>query len=853
MKSIIYILLATIYLLLCAPLFDWWCNTWLGGLLGEITPTAFHDVLIMWIAVFGCIAAWWLPKTLSETGVRWGKIIALGLIYILAVESVAFNDRFVHFYFAPWFRYTDIIILIGLLFVAATKIKADKNQNKNDEPQSVSYHLYYDDMNEVDFLNRADLVENLYDRLTKTKRNKDVAISLAITGGWGSGKSWLLEHLQNKLKEKEEICITFKPWLYGEADMTRSFYQTLARQLNDKDINVLELKKAIADIDNDELVGLGRAFLSLFGIVTKNANRERLVDNIKKKLSELNRPIYVFVDDCDRLAKKELMQVLGMIRNTGDFPGLTYMMAFDKKVVGEIIGYETGMNYVEKMINLTIDLPPVNDEVIADYLNHAATDILGKHKTDNNPFNRIPITRYLPTVREAKKYLNLLQNDCKRLHHRFEKHHFNDSDFCLVELLKYRYPDFYYSLQTSPKKYLLYDNENWNSPAGLPHESALDGDKDLLRLLEAMFRNIKDSSNPYDIIGAANKDYFPLYFDMELDENYVDAEEFNKAVQEENLPQKIGEWIDGGYTGVMGLLCAAHGSMKRKDVFLSLIQFIWHQCDRIPGKNTLGALTYGYDGKNVRHGFKSIMDVIKKYPQIELLTFHHLTDTNNQSPNDDMDAMIQEGKYLLELMGIWLNELRSVKDTDYPYEEVRYYVETIWKRILEQADGDTVGTLDVIDILGECTLEDTFNSMVLPLVIQNPQRWLGATVLQLKDKDKDYYLLKNRGVQAIFGSLAKMYGEINKIVTYVADENKDYVNAYSSLINNMAYTLKNNTDLRIFEKDRYSALASGTLLGSPAMLPLKAAILRCHKESFWQGREIRIHREESTYYFDEEV
>ena len=218
-----------------------------------------------------------------------------------------------------------------------------------------------------------------------------------------------------------------------------------------------------------------------------------------------------------------------------------------------------------------------------------------------------------------------------------------------------------------------------------------------------------------------------------------------------------------------------------------------------------------------------------------------------------MDAMIQEGKYLLELMGIWLNELRSVKDTDYPYEEVRFYVETIWKKILEQADGDTVGTLDVIDILGECTLEDTFNSMVLPLVIQNPQRWLGATVLQLKDKDKDYYLLKNRGVQAIFGSLAKMYGEINKIVTYVADENKDYVNAYSSLINNMAYTLKNNTDLRIFEKDRYSALASGTLLGSPAMLPLKAAILRCHKESFWQGREIRIHREESTYYFDEEV
>ena len=855
MKSIVYLVLASLYLLLYATLFEWWCDTVVGRALGSITPSAYHDIVMLVIACLGSIIAWKLPNKLSDTGNKWGRIISIGIVYILLVTSFAFNENFVHFYYVPILRYTDVLILIGICFVLSSYMMGAKNPNhKKDELQEKTYHLYYDDVNEVDFLGRTQLVDNLYDRLIKTKRNEDVAISLAITGGWGSGKSWMLEHLYDKLKAKNKLCIVFKPWLYGDADMTRSFYQTLARQLKDKSIDVSEFKKAIADIDNDELIGLGRAFLSLFGVVTKNASREKLVDNIKDKLKDLNRPIYVFVDDCDRLAKKELVQVLGLIRNTGDFPGLTYVMAFDKIVVGKIIDDETGMNYVEKMINLTIELPPVNDEVIADYLNLAAADILNKMKSEENPYNRIQITNYLSTVREAKKYLNLLQNDYKRLHHRFEKHHFNDGDFCLVELLKYKYPDIYYNLQANPNRLLSYENYSWNSPSWFPRNTVFDEDKDLLNLMIAMFHGVKDSNNPYGIIGVANKEYFPLYFDMNLKDDYVDADEFNDAVKNNEIPQKIGTWMDKGYAGIMGLLCVAHGTMNRKDVFLSMIRFIWHQCDRIPGRNTFGELTYGYDGKNVRHGFKSIMDVINKHPQIELLAYQHLTDNLcDYDDEDDVDVMIKKGELSLELMGIMLNELKSIKHTDYPYEEVRYYVEALWHKILEQVNDNKLGTSDVMDILGECTLEDTFERMVLPLVAENPKRWLGATVLQIKDKDEEYYLLKSRWTHAIFGNLTKMQNEMYEIVEAVSNEDKDYVKTYMVLINNMQYTLNHIVNVSVFKKEKYIALSDSILLGSPAAMPMKVAKTKFSQEPFWQGNDIRIHREEARYFFEGEM
>lgn len=860
-KILILFIIAALFLLLHAPLFDWWCETRIGQLLSKVQTTFLNDIILFGLIVMGIITAILLSKKLSNKGKKWCRTFAFALIYILIIESFAFNDCFIHFLIIPFFRYSDVLIIVSLSFFIASFFE-NKEQNNPQEVKIESNGLiYYDDPEAPDFMGRSRLVDLLCKRLTETQWSYKSATGIAITGGWGTGKSWVLEHVKSKLEQLKEthhiICIDFKPWLYGETDMTKLFYQTLECVLKSDGLKIEELRKIISEIDKDELGGFGRAFLSAIGFVTNNSGREKTIQKIKDKLKISNYRIYVFIDDCDRLAHKELLQVLSLIRNTGDFPGLTYIAAFDKEVVQRVIGIENemGLNYVGKMFNLNIDLPPVNDEIIANYLFESASSFLGRYKEDNNPYLRVSITKYLYTVREAKKYLNLLFTDFKRLEKRFDKYHYHMGDFCLVELLKYKWPDFYYELLSNPFLYLKVNHNGWNSPAVTPIEHKFKEGSDLLPLLQALFRIHEDSVYLYDVIGVANLEYFPLYFENELDVHYVEKNEFNKAFEGTSLPQQINKWLDDDHTGILGLLCSIHNRVSRKDIFLSLCEYLWHCCERMDTTRNLEALKYGYEhnGHDAKHGFMTIMDVIEKTPQIYLLAFQHLTTIDNPEEKqvDSLEILIQSSNYTLELMGIMLNQLKNIPNTDYPYEEVRSYVIMLWNKAADNARNNDALTMDIIDVLRYCSLEDTFQLLALPLIAENPKRWLGATITKLHDEDKEYYLPKSRAVHAIFGSLNKLNEEMKKLVGSVRSEDKDYVEAYFNMISNISSMKANKKaflngsqymNTSSLETKMSPILADSILVGLDDAKPIISAIEDLWEKSFWKGTDLRIHR-----------
>jgi len=858
---LISLIAIALFLLLHAPLFDWWCETRIGQLLSKVQTTFLNDIILFGLIVMGIITAILLSKKLSNKGKKWCRTFAFALIYILIIESFAFNDCFIHFLIIPFFRYSDVLIIVSLSFFIASFFE-NKEQNNPQEVKIESNGLiYYDDPEAPDFMGRSRLVDLLCKRLTETQWSYKSATGIAITGGWGTGKSWVLEHVKSKLEQLKEthhiICIDFKPWLYGETDMTKLFYQTLECVLKSDGLKIEELRKIISEIDKDELGGFGRAFLSAIGFVTNNSGREKTIQKIKDKLKISNYRIYVFIDDCDRLAHKELLQVLSLIRNTGDFPGLTYIAAFDKEVVQRVIGIENemGLNYVGKMFNLNIDLPPVNDEIIANYLFESASSFLGRYKEDNNPYLRVSITKYLYTVREAKKYLNLLFTDFKRLEKRFDKYHYHMGDFCLVELLKYKWPDFYYELLSNPFLYLKVNHNGWNSPAVTPIEHKFKEGSDLLPLLQALFRIHEDSVYLYDVIGVANLEYFPLYFENELDVHYVEKNEFNKAFEGTSLPQQINKWLDDDHTGILGLLCSIHNRVSRKDIFLSLCEYLWHCCERMDTTRNLEALKYGYEhnGHDAKHGFMTIMDVIEKTPQIYLLAFQHLTTIDNPEEKqvDSLEILIQSSNYTLELMGIMLNQLKNIPNTDYPYEEVRSYVIMLWNKAADNARNNDALTMDIIDVLRYCSLEDTFQLLALPLIAENPKRWLGATITKLHDEDKEYYLPKSRAVHAIFGSLNKLNEEMKKLVGSVRSEDKDYVEAYFNMISNISSMKANKKaflngsqymNTSSLETKMSPILADSILVGLDDAKPIISAIEDLWEKSFWKGTDLRIHR-----------
>lgn len=863
-----FLILAFLFLLLHEPFYYWWCGTGIGLLFGGVDSTAINDGLSLALAVIGSMLMCLLPKSLSKTGNRWGRIICGGLIFILLVESFAFNNNFIHFKTIPWLRYTDILVLVLVVFILASCLAAlnrgferDKVQNGGKEKSEI---LRFDDTDEEDFLGRSQLVSNIRKCITEDKGNARGATGVAITGGWGTGKSWLLSKLKSSLEQDNEICLNFSPWLYGETDIARQYYKMLERGLKLHGVETEDLKRAVAEIDNDQLHGFGRFILSVFGIAMNGQGRENTVGQIKTNLEQTGRKVFVFIDDCDRLAKTELMQVLSLIRNTGDFPYLTYIMAFDKKVVGNIIGEDVGMNYVAKMFNLTIDLPPVSDVVMADYLKMSTYRILGTDALEPNPFTKVQITKLLPTVREAKKYLNLLHSDYKRLEERLNAHLYNEGDLCLVELLKYKFPKDYYQLQSAPETYISYEIEGWNSPVGVLKKDVVEGNERPLIIFKALFKNDDNKFADDHTLSIAGKEYFPMYFEKELNGKYVDKETIGKAVVEGKLPERLGEWVDEGLQGVLSVFCTINGVLSKKDIYSSFISYIWHMCEKQEHILTLGDLTFGYDRLQYKHSFTNIMKFIAASPQFGLMSFQHIStyEKEGQSQEDAVDVLIQESQYPLELMGIWMSELNKIYNDDYPYSEVRAYVLELWQKLINMAHKDNSLTVNIIDILGACTLEDTFQNMVLPLVIENPKRWLGATVMTLKDGDKVYYMLKNRGIHALFGSLEAMDKEMDEICASAHDADKEYVNEYKKLIHNLEAMSVNRNESSIsvifkdparLKIDYYPTLKESIIIGKGPVMPVKEALRKIQNKPFWKGEDLRIRRRDPGYYFDTEI
>lgn len=230
-KILILFIIAALFLLLHAPLFDWWCGTGIGQLLSKVQATFLNDFVLFGLTAMGIITTFLISKKLSNQGKKCCRTFAIGIFYILIVESCAFNDCFIHFRTIPFFRYSDVLIIVSLSFFIFSFFENKEHNKRQEEKNENNNLIYYDDPEAPDFMERSGLVELLCKRLTETNWSYKSATGIAITGGWGTGKSWVLEHIKKELEQLKEIyhiiCIDFKPWLYGETDMTKLFYQTL--------------------------------------------------------------------------------------------------------------------------------------------------------------------------------------------------------------------------------------------------------------------------------------------------------------------------------------------------------------------------------------------------------------------------------------------------------------------------------------------------------------------------------------------------------------------------------------------------------------------------------------------------
>ena len=210
-----------------------------------------------------------------------------------------------------------------------------------------------------DRLDRMSFVRS-FAQAVRAVQGKD-SVVLALAGPWGSGKSSLLNLVDQELSGDEvpPLVVRFNPWWFTRTGrLITAFLEQLGAAASRPEcveylgVATEWLSQLAASI---ETPGRGEA-----GFDAGARDIERLREKLNGVFSRCPRRVLVFMDDVDRLLPEEMTQLLLIVRAVADFPQITYVLTFDHDVVSQAISNRLGVDgrtYLEKVVLLQIDVP----------------------------------------------------------------------------------------------------------------------------------------------------------------------------------------------------------------------------------------------------------------------------------------------------------------------------------------------------------------------------------------------------------------------------------------------------------------------------------------------------------------
>jgi hypothetical protein len=215
---------------------------------------------------------------------------------------------------------------------------------------------------------------------------KNWSTRIGLFGSWGSGKTSILNLLERLEKDDGSIVVRLSAWsAAGEAGILHLLYSELTKQLHLHNIKAPKIgaaKNFAVKAKGFGRIGkyLGRgaeiagqlpagtsdvvagAAESAFAWLSIN---KRDVDALVTQLN--GRRVVIFVDDLDRADPRLIPKTLLALRELLDWPGFSFVLAFDRKVVARALteysaAYgENAQTFLEKVVDIPFEISPPND------------------------------------------------------------------------------------------------------------------------------------------------------------------------------------------------------------------------------------------------------------------------------------------------------------------------------------------------------------------------------------------------------------------------------------------------------------------------------------------------------------
>ncbi len=469
------------------------------------------------------------------------------IFLILSAVIIYFSAKCEGNYIAvpDWFGvlgYSDILAGLALFFSLSCLVYRFYKTRQNSNRNGADYKVIPDKpitSSEDDLLDYYRDAVNFHEIIKRLPA--DSSHSIGIVSPWGSGKTSYMNMVKELMRKEKVIIVDFNPRHSKETGLIQEdFFKELCSQLK---VYNGEFSTLFGDyLDTLNIIDK-KGFVSWLRLYNKLTDRTDKKAQLQKALSRLDRRIIVFIEDFDRLLDAEIVEVFKLIDENASFGNIVFISAYDKEHLRKLLGsrYDNEESkFSDKFFSLEVYLPRRPYEIILDFVSQKLKEQLfwdvqayELHKSWLRN-NRDMIQKYIPTLRDAKRFLNLLLRDYSLI-----KKEVVFTEYFLVSLIKYKYPQELNALYE--KKYLT-----WRNIASSVFQITKDCDAQSKDVIEMLF----PVSNPYAVDTYKSIQHelsFHKYF-----ENYVhgilSVEQMEKvldpATDNVEVKRVLADWQD---------------------------------------------------------------------------------------------------------------------------------------------------------------------------------------------------------------------------------------------------------------------------------------------------------------------
>jgi len=356
------------------------------------------------------------------------------------------------------FYLTPLTAFLYLVIIAHFSEKEETVHKETEEKSDAT--LFDDPINDLDDdrLGMESFIDALKDTITYLPKN--ISYVYGLTGGWGNGKTSVLNMLRQKLESNGQFLVMdFDPWAYSDST---AFGKGFLSQIDATINSVYHMPKLKTKVwQYKELIFSGIT-KKVFGdsFPKEEVTLEQVKDKIEEFLGRTGKKLVIIVDDIDRLQNHGILEIFKIVGHNAKMKNIIFILAFDDAVVHRHLEKELKIDsdYIEKIVNRKIPLPAIEPVVVLNFLSKELDklknkigiedEVWGDFMQEFKPAVEIKgfahstikdlIRPVIKNLRNAKQILNGLRATLPQI-----KDEVLISDFFVLEVLRIYYPQIY--------------------------------------------------------------------------------------------------------------------------------------------------------------------------------------------------------------------------------------------------------------------------------------------------------------------------------------------------------------------------------------------------------------------------